>query len=339
MRKALASILLFLLFFTMASFADDKTTVWIDTDLAQDDWLALTYLVQQPEIDIKAITIAGDGVNDCGHGLVQLKYFLKMMHRMDIPFACGAEKPLQGNNQFPPLWRHQAFNFYNVKNLSPVRAVKNSAAKLINQILLAAQPPVTLIELAPMTNAAEFYLQQPELFKQKVRVIYFTGGAFDRYTDVGKLLPNTQNFVASWNAFIDPEALNVILTQAKPAFFAFIPENVTRPLDSTLLEISHIIGTQTHKSNKLDFVQQMLKSEKKDLYIADEVTALAALHPKLCKWAGDRVVVLTQPSIRAGQTLFSCRGAASVRCKRLPPNIFVTHFWEGLTQVAESSHK
>ena len=42
-----------------------KQSVIIDTDLGQDDWAAIAYLMNQPQLDIKAITIEDSGPSAC----------------------------------------------------------------------------------------------------------------------------------------------------------------------------------------------------------------------------------------------------------------------------------
>ncbi|MFN2207548.1 MAG: nucleoside hydrolase, partial [Candidatus Promineifilaceae bacterium] len=43
--------------------------ILIDTDMAVDDWLAILYLLQRPDVDVRAITVAGTGEAHCGPGV------------------------------------------------------------------------------------------------------------------------------------------------------------------------------------------------------------------------------------------------------------------------------
>src|SRR6476646_952575 len=49
--------------------ADRVRSVVIDTDVAADDWMAILYLLQRPDVDVKAITVTGTGEAHCDPGI------------------------------------------------------------------------------------------------------------------------------------------------------------------------------------------------------------------------------------------------------------------------------
>lgn len=302
--------------------------VWIDTDLAHDDWLALTYLVQQPQISIKAITVAGDGVNDCAHGLPQLKYFLQKMHRTDIPIACGAKKPLEGGFRFPAAWRESAFQFYGIQSLAPDYSVRSNAVKLIYRVLEQTEGHFLLISLAPMTNIAEFYQEYPALFKEKIEGIYFTGGAFRARIPISDQIPQSHNTVSAWNNFIDPKAVAIVL-RTKPHFFAFVTENATQPLNDVVLAVAQTFKPEK-QSDKSEFITRLLRYRGNDLFVADAITAWLAIYPKYCHWHGDHVVVLLEPAAKRGETVFTCKGLAAIWCGKISQREFIYYYLQGL---------
>lgn len=73
----------------------------IDTDVGVDDAIAILYLLKYPTIQIKAITISGDGNAHCKPAIRNTLGLLRMMHELAIPVACGQETPLMGNHHFP----------------------------------------------------------------------------------------------------------------------------------------------------------------------------------------------------------------------------------------------
>ena len=44
------------------------TPVVIDTDMGIDDVMAILYMLQRPDVEVKAITVAGDGLVHCDAG-------------------------------------------------------------------------------------------------------------------------------------------------------------------------------------------------------------------------------------------------------------------------------
>lgn len=84
--------------------------VIIDTDMAPDDWIAILYLLQRPDIEVKAITVAGTGEAHCHPGVQNALGLAAVAGKTGIPVACGRETPLQGQNVFPTEWRETADN-------------------------------------------------------------------------------------------------------------------------------------------------------------------------------------------------------------------------------------
>ncbi len=75
--------------------------VIIDTDMGADDIMAILYLLQRPDARVQAITVSGTGLTHCTPGTRNALALLARVGAHDIPVACGRERPLQGNAQFP----------------------------------------------------------------------------------------------------------------------------------------------------------------------------------------------------------------------------------------------
>ncbi len=80
---------------------DGPRPVIIDTDLAADDWLAILYLLQRPEVSVKAITLTGAGEVHCDPGVANAMKLVALATDEAIPVACGRETPLAGDHTFP----------------------------------------------------------------------------------------------------------------------------------------------------------------------------------------------------------------------------------------------
>ena len=75
------------------ALAPDAKPVVVDTDMAADDWMAILYLLQQSDVDVKAITVAGTGEAHCAPGVQNALDLAVLAGRPEIPVACGRETP------------------------------------------------------------------------------------------------------------------------------------------------------------------------------------------------------------------------------------------------------
>jgi hypothetical protein len=85
--------------------AETATNAVIDTDMSADDVMAILYLLQRPDVAVRAITVAGTGLAHCDAGTQHARDLVALLAAGSIPVACGRETPLQGTHHFPPDWR------------------------------------------------------------------------------------------------------------------------------------------------------------------------------------------------------------------------------------------
>src|SRR5262245_44586905 len=86
----------------------DAQAVVIDTDMGTDDAMAILYLLGRPNVDVKAIIVAGDGLAHCDTGVKNARGLTALGGRPEIPVACGHEKPLEGEHVYPDFMRSGA---------------------------------------------------------------------------------------------------------------------------------------------------------------------------------------------------------------------------------------
>jgi pyrimidine-specific ribonucleoside hydrolase len=171
----------------------------IDTDMAPDDWIAILYLLQRPDVQVMAITVVGTGEAHCQPGVQNALRLVALSGKSNIPVACGRETPLQGEQVFPSAWRVQSDNLAGLQlpeGQNP--APDATAAGLLRSIPLDAPGKVTLVTLGPLTNLAEA-IQENSDFLARVDQIYIMGGALEVLGNVGISGVGIENQVAEWN--------------------------------------------------------------------------------------------------------------------------------------------
>lgn len=198
--------------------------VIFDTDMAHEDMFSALFLLSHPNVDVRAITVAGTGEAHCGPGVSHALGLATLSGHEDIPVACGRETPLAGNHVFPAAWRQAADDAYGVEIPAGGAASDLSAADLIINILQNSNEAISIVAVGPLTNIAEALQKAPEV-SAKIQEIYIMGGAVESKGNVGNSGVNIQNEYAEWNIYIDPVAANIVFKSGIPI--------VLIPLDAT----------------------------------------------------------------------------------------------------------
>lgn len=186
--------------------ADARAPFIVDVDTGLDDALALFYLARCDLVELRAVTcVAGNTSVDR-----VLRNTLGVLDAAgagpDVPVAVGAEQPLVN----PP---RPADGFHGSNGLGGVEVVASSreadarsAIELMRDTVEASDVPVTLLALGPLTNVALFIRVFPRTARKLGRIV-FMGGAIA----TGNATP-----VAEFNAWHDPEALDIVLRSDIP---------------------------------------------------------------------------------------------------------------------------
>lgn len=194
-----------------------------DTDLAQDDYIALLYLLQHPAVELKAITVSGTGEAHCTPGVSNVLSVLEQVQAPAIPISCGRETPLEGSHEFPAAWRAGVDAFFGIQLAASQRQPATlPASDLIESILRDSSEPVTIVAVGPLTNLGELLQDHPEAIG-KIANIYIMGGAVSTAGNVW--LKDTKYSQAEWNIYIDPHAANLVFQSGVP--ITLVPLDVT----------------------------------------------------------------------------------------------------------------
>ncbi len=246
---------------TPPAILDDAIPVIIDTDMGQDDWLAILYLLMNPKIDVKAITVTRSGEAHCITGTHHALDLIYLAGRSNIPVTCGINKPMKGDHRFPDRWRESADDMMRISVLSsPEQPCKETPVDLIKRIINESSENVYLLILGPATNIARAYDSDPSLFT-KIGNITIMGGAIDVPGNIASS-SDIDNKVAEWNIYIDPYAAQILLSI--DGSITLVPLDASNHVPLTAKFFEHL--KENRKTSVADFVYQVLKQDEESIY-------------------------------------------------------------------------
>jgi len=287
---------------------EDAIPVIIDTDMAGDDWMAILYLLQRPDVNIIAITVTGTGEAHCDPGVRHALDLLMLAGRPDVPVTCGQNSPLSGGHAFPVEWRNRVDKLFDLslpRNLKP--SSDEAAPNLIIRLMQESAQKIHIVALGPLTNIAKAIESNPD-FGQNLQTLTIMGGAVNVPGNVGSTL-NIDNPYAEWNVYADPHAAKVVFDSAIPITLV--------PLDATQYVT---ITTDFYKQIKNDrgtpaaeFVYRTLTQKENDIrrgwyYFWDPLAAAIATEESLAKFQQLQLVVIEEEGPDSGRIMESNNG-------------------------------
>ncbi|GAB3476343.1 nucleoside hydrolase [Amycolatopsis cihanbeyliensis] len=181
------------------------TQLIIDTDPGVDDAFAITLAALGTDVDLLGVTTVFGNV-PLAATTRNAQRVLALCGRADVPVAAGAERPLV----YPHP--HRARYAHGVDGLSgraealpePARELAQvDAVNLLVTLLEAAQEPVTIAPIGPLTNIAALLAAHPGVRSKIDRLVIMGGGL-----SLGNVTP-----AAEFNIWSDPEAARRVLVE------------------------------------------------------------------------------------------------------------------------------
>ncbi len=298
-----------------------RRPILIDTDLSFDDYIALLFLLQHPAVEVRALTVADNGVAHARLGLENAARLLRLVRQEEVPVACGPAQSLSGSSEFPASWR--LLVDYSPRLWLPRRKAppaSGDAPTLIRQQILASPVPVTFVALAPLTNLALALRADPDLV-QHIGTVVVSGGAFTVPGTIQRDLPNHPNAVAEWNFYTDPLAARLVLQSG--AQIALAPLDVTdvkgasplvfsRPTVRALRSAAR--GEASRLLARFLHMWQLATTQFPVTPVWDAAVAALVVDPQLGSWREMKVDVAQEPKAIAGQTYESAEGHSIQVC-------------------------
>jgi pyrimidine-specific ribonucleoside hydrolase len=282
----------------------DARPVVIDTDMAADDWLAILYLLQRPDIAVQAITVSGTGEAHCGPGVANARGLLALAGYPAIPVSCGRETPLRGDHAFPAAWREGSDGLEGLRLPAATGpAETRPAPALLAAVIEAAPRPVTLLALGPLTNVAEALQSTPGL-GAKLAGITIMGGAVTVPGNIAESAVPVANPHAEWNIYIDPYAAGIVFQSGVP--LTLIPLDATNhvpvnPAFYARIKAQHTTLAATFVYDLLTKNPDFVRSG--EYWFWDSLTATTLTDPDLVTFQEMRLRVIEAEGPESGRTL------------------------------------
>ena len=299
---------------TNASGSSEQVpSVLIDTDMAPDDWMAILYLLQRPDVSVMAITVTGAGETHCEPGVRHALGLVALAGGGDIPVACGRETPLQGSHTFPESWREAVDNLLGLSLPETAASPsKQTAVELLTSAMQSSPEKVVLVTLGPLTNVAEALQATPSLVN-KLKMIYIMGGAVEVPGNIAVSGVGIDNKVAEWNIYVDPHAANIVFKSGAP--ITLVPLDATNHVPLTASFYKRI--RDYHTSPEATFVFDLLTKnygmiESGAYYFWDPLAAAISSDESLATFQTMSLAVLEQEGPESGR-IFRSSNAGTVR--------------------------
>ena len=285
--------------------AADALPLIIDTDMAADDWMAILYLLQRADVDVRAITVVGTGETHCRPGVRNALNLAALAGRAELPVACGRETPLGGGHEFPMAWRERVDNLLELRLPTNVNTPPaESAVELIARLARESSRRVHLLALGPLTNVAEALMADPAL-ANKLEMITIMGGAVNAPGNTRAALDGGNEW-AEWNIYADPRAAALVLASGAP--ITLVPLDATQYAPATLDFYMRL--ERARKTPSAEFVYRVLAQKESDVraggyYFWDALAAAIVTDASLATYQTLPLAVVDQEGPQSGRAMVS----------------------------------
>jgi pyrimidine-specific ribonucleoside hydrolase len=183
---------------------DSRRQVLLDCDPGHDDAIAIMLAVSDPGINLLAVTTVAGNVTLENTTRNALRV-LDMVDRADIPVAAGRDRPRVRELSTAAVM-HGESGLAGPLPVEPSRsALDIPSIELVEQLLIDADEPITLVATGPLTNMADVVEKLPHLH-DRIRELVIMGGA----VDLGNWTP-----AAEFNIWVDPDAADIVFRAAR----------------------------------------------------------------------------------------------------------------------------
>lgn len=331
----LCVVLAFLAFGTATAQAQESplaVPLVIDTDMASDDWMAILYILQDIDFDVRAITVTGAAFAECDAGVAAALGLVALAnYSHDVPVSCWKDEPLRGGPvNVPADWRTKMADVEALGLPEGGEPAEQNAVELFTSTVNASEAPVTVLALGGFTNIAAAFEADPALV-DKIERIYAMGGA----VDVEGSGVTDANTTAEWNIYADPIAAAIVFESGVP--ITLVGLDATNEVPVTMDFLGQL--GEAKASPEAEFVFELLNSRQESIesggfYFWDPLAAGVLADPGIVTLADRNIVVVDEEGPEFGRTKPVGEGEGNVVQVATAPNAdtFEQEFVDQLNQ-------
>jgi inosine-uridine nucleoside N-ribohydrolase len=271
-----------------------------DDDGSPDGTLANLYLLANPDVDLKVISISyGEATPS-----VYIQHIGGMLDDFGISgilLGAGKNAPLAGANSFPSWITESADAFWHMPKPNAGKTYPaQPAADLIISVIKGSPEPVTLFFAGAYTNLAQALRDDPSIV-DNIHAVYMMGGAVYAPGNIHDFYPDDPNIYAEWNIYTDPQAAKEVFESGLDLYLI--------PLDATnLVLVSKQDTSAWRQGGRIADMAADLWDSIMSGWTVDEgsmwdlTAAIAMLKPEFCPFIPLHLDVVTEDGPHSGQT-------------------------------------
>ena len=174
-------------------------SIWIDTDTASDDAVAILMALRWPDVEVAGISVVSGNVA-LTQASINARYTVELCRQV-TPVYEGADRPLV-RAPADAMFFHGPDGMGGMNYPAPAAEARTEHAVDALIACVRANPgEVVLVTLGPLTNLALALRKAPEI-AEMIPMTYVMGGAA---VALGNITP-----AAEFNIWVDPEAAHVV---------------------------------------------------------------------------------------------------------------------------------
>ncbi len=277
--------------------------VIIDTDPGQDDAMAILLALGSPELDVLGITCVA-GNTRLPAVLRNARIICELAGRSDMKIFPGCDRPMV-RELVTAEHVHGPTGLDGPDWDEPTMPLQEQhAVDWLVETLMAAEEPITLCPVGPLTNIAMAMVREPRILPNIREIVSMGGGYFVG----GNITP-----AAEFNIYVDPHAADVVYRSGVP--IVAMPLDVTHKALMTrqwLADMAEIPGQLgRHVAAMLNYYQKFDVDRYHEFGgpVHDPATVAYLLKPELFDGKDCFVQIETHSELTMGMTVVDYWGA------------------------------